>query len=315
MCCKGSDSVNKLLIIGSLNMDMVLGVPAIPRAGETLMGELRGYIPGGKGANQAVAAGRLGRGAAMIGMLGRDSHGEVLAKNLTQAGVDTAGIGFCDAPTGLAVINVSADGENNIIVIPGANARCDVDHIRAHEAMIADSEVVLLQMEIPHEAVFEAIRLAKKHGRTVVLNPAPAPERLPEDIYPLIDILCPNETELERLSGLPTGSTEEAEQAARALLERGAGAVLATVGKRGALLVTPGQTLEVPGFPVKAVDTTAAGDTFCAAFCTKLAEGAGMEESIRFANAAAAISVGRAGAQTSIPTLQETLAFLDMRAV
>ncbi len=307
--------MNKLLVIGSLNMDMVIHVPSIPRAGETLMGTLHGYIPGGKGANQAIAGGRMGPGTAMIGLVGRDQFGERLLDGLKEAGVDAYGVSVCPEPTGQAVISVSADGENSIIVLPGANERCDVSYIKDHEAQIAQSRVVLLQMEIPHPAVFEAIRLAKKHGCTVVLNTAPAPESLPDEVYPMLDYLCPNETELSRLSGLPVNDPAQAETAARALLDRGAAAVLATLGKNGALLVNREGALRVPGFSVKTVDTTAAGDTFCATFCRRLADGEPIKECIRFANAAAALSVTRPGAQSSIPTLEETAAFLRAQEV
>lgn len=191
--------MNKLLVIGSLNMDMVLRVQAIPRAGETLLCSKVSYIPGGKGANQACAGGRLTGSTAMLGMVGHDAHGSTLLQGLAQSSVSTASIAACDAPTGLAVINVADSGENSIVVIAGANARCDVPFIRQNTSLIASSTVVLLQMEIPPDAVFEAVRIAKQHGRTVILNPAPAPDSLPDEILPLIDVLMPNETELERL--------------------------------------------------------------------------------------------------------------------
>lgn len=307
--------MNELLVIGSLNMDMVIRVHTTPRAGETILGELQAYLPGGKGANQAYAAGRAGGKVAMLGKIGQDAFGTRLKEELVSAGVDVSALTACERPTGQAVINVTDAGENSIVVLPGANGACDVDFIRAHEALIADSEVVLLQMEIPHEAVFEAIRLAHAHGRKVLLNPAPAPERLPEAVLPLIDVLLPNETELERLSGLPVRDTASARAAAEALMSKGVGCVLATLGSRGALYCAADETIESPAFHVTAVDTTAAGDTFCACFALGMARGWPVRQALLYSNASSALSVTKPGAQPSIPTRAETLAFLAERGV
>lgn len=296
----------KILVIGSLNMDMVIPVKELPQRGETILGGSPDYIPGGKGANQACAAGKLGGTVTMLGKVGRDAMGQSLKENLAAAGVDVSHVEETpDAPTGMAVIYVSGGGSNSIVVIPGANGLCDRAYIEANEELIAASDIVVLQLEIPYEAVFQAIRLAKKHGRLVVLNPAPAPDSLPEEVIASLDYFTPNETELARIAGMPVGGVEEAIAAGKALVARGVGTVLATLGEAGALLVTAEEARVIPTLRVKAVDTTAAGDTFHGAFVTALGEGMEEAAAIAFGNKAAAISVTRKGAQTSIPSRQE----------
>ena len=296
----------KILVIGSLNMDMVISVRELPRRGETILGGSPDYIPGGKGANQACAAGKLGGTVAMLGKVGRDAMGRTLKENLAAAGVDVAHVEETpDAPTGMAVIYVSETGSNSIVVVPGANALCDRDYIEANEALIAASDIIVLQLEIPYEAVFRAVELAKKHGRLVVLNPAPAPDFLPPQVIAGLDYFTPNETELARIAGLPVGNTEEAVAAGKKLVSQGVGTVLATLGEAGALLVTAEEARVIPSLRVKAVDTTAAGDTFNGAFVTALSEGLDEAAAIAFGNKAAAISVTRKGAQTSIPSREE----------
>ena len=300
-----------ILVIGSLNMDTVVRAPHIPATGETIIGSFVANMLGGKGANQACAAGRLGSSAAMLGLVGRDAFGEELIAGLNRSNVDTSLIGRSEAPTGQALICVNDDGNNAIIVLSNANGKCDVDRVRAYEHEIAASRYIMLQMEIPEDAVMEAIRLSAKHGRGVILNPAPAKQALPTDILPLIDYLTPNETELSVLTGLPVNDPDEAAAAAKTLIAGGVKAVLATLGSRGALYVTADTVALYPAEKVKPVDTTAAGDTFNAAFAVRLAEGADIGEAIRFANTAAAISVTRRGAQPSIPTREEVDRFYE----
>ena len=296
----------KILVIGSLNMDMVIPVKDLPQKGETILGGSPDYIPGGKGANQACAAAKLGGSVAMLGKVGRDEMGRALKDNLSAAGVDVTHVEETDkAPTGMAVIYVSQSGHNSIVVVPGANGLCDAEYIRANEELIAAHDIIVLQLEIPHDAVFLAIRLAKKHRRLVVLNPAPAPDSLPSEVIAGLDYLTPNETELARIAGMPVGGTEEAVAAGKKLVAEGVGTVLATLGEQGALLVTGDRAQVIPTLKVDAVDTTAAGDTFNGAFVTALAEGRDEADAIAFANRAAAISVTRKGAQTSIPTREE----------
>ena len=247
----------------------------------------------------------------MLGMVGRDAAGSALIESLQAAGADTSLIGRSDRQTGQAVIAVNDEGNNAIIVLPGANADCGAALVSAHEAEIKDSRVIMLQFEIPADAVQRAACLGKKHGRTVVVNPAPAKGPLPADLLPLIDWLTPNETELSILSGLPVNDADEAVRASRKLIAGGVRAVLATLGSRGALYVTAQTDRLFPAARVRPVDTTAAGDTFNGAFAVRLAENAGIEEAVRFANAAAGISVTRRGAQPSIPGRAEVEAFLQ----
>ncbi len=296
----------KILVIGSLNMDMVIPVKELPQKGETILGGSPAHIPGGKGANQACAAGKLGGAVTMLGKVGQDGMGRALKENLAAAGVEVTHVEETpDAPTGMAVIYVGETGSNSIVVIPGANGLCDAAFIEANEELIAAHDIIVLQLEIPYDGVFRAIQLAKKHGRLVVLNPAPAPDSLPPEVIASLDYFTPNETEMARIAGLPVGGVEEAIAAGKKLVEAGVGTVLATLGEAGALLVTKETAQVLPPLRVQAVDPTAAGDTFNGAFVTALAEGMSQEEAIAFGNKAASISVTRKGAQTSIPSREE----------
>ena len=296
----------KILVIGSLNMDMVIPVKELPQKGETILGGSPAHIPGGKGANPACAAGKLGGAVTMLGKVGQDGMGRALKENLAAAGVEVTHVEETpDAPTGMAVIYVGETGSNSIVVIPGANGLCDAAFIEANEELIAAHDIIVLQLEIPYDGVFRAIQLAKKHGRLVVLNPAPAPDSLPPEVIASLDYFTPNETEMARIAGLPVGGVEEAIAAGKKLVEAGVGTVLATLGEAGALLVTKETAQVLPTLRVQAVDTTAAGDTFNGAFVTALAEGMSQEEAIAFGNKAASISVTRKGAQTSIPSREE----------
>ncbi|REK77724.1 ribokinase [Paenibacillus paeoniae] len=295
-----------ILIIGSLNMDLVLRVPYIPQVGETLLGRSMERVPGGKGANQAVAAAKLGANVTMLGKVGGDEFGAQLITNLNQAGVRTEGINLvAGASSGLAVIQVNDEGDNSIVVLAGANELCNKNFILSYEDQIKEAEMVILQMEIPHKAVYEAVDLAKKHQKTVILNPAPAPDSIPDHVLAQLDYLIPNETELMKLSGLPVNTVAEAEAAARELLAKGVRHVIVTLGGNGALLVNASEAVHVPARAVKAVDTTAAGDTFVGAFAVGLSEGKSVRESIHFATKVSSIAVTRAGAQTSIPERHE----------
>ena len=296
----------KILVIGSLNMDMVIPVKELPQKGETILGGSPAHIPGGKGANQACAAGKLGGAVTMLGKVGQDGMGRALKENLAAAGVEVTHVEETpDAPTGMAVIYVGETGSNSIVVIPGANGLCDAAFIEANEELIAAHDIIVLQLEIPYDGVFRAIQLAKKHGRLVVLNPAPAPDSLPPEVIASLDYFTPNETEMARIAGLPVGGVEGAIAAGKKLVEAGVGTVLATLGEAGALLVTKETAQVLPTLRVQAGDTTAAGDTFNGAFVTALAEGMSQEEAIAFGNKAASISVTRKGAQTSIPSREE----------
>ena len=297
----------KIAVLGSLNMDLVAHVHHLPQPGETIISSRFQTIPGGKGANQAVAAARLGAKVRMIGKVGGDSYGEQLLEGLAEAGIDTEGIER-EGTTGMALINVSDQGENQIVLVPGANNEVTVAYAAHHHDILTDCDVLLVQLEIPLDTVAYAVQTAHRLGKRIILNPAPA-QPLPEEILRCIDTLTPNETELELLTGLPVKTLPEIEAAAQKLLPKGPGRVIVTLGEKGALLARADGTLHIPACQVAAIDTTAAGDAFTAAFAVAQGRGMADEEAIRFASKAAAIVVTRHGAQPSLPTLEEVEAF------
>lgn len=299
----------KILIVGSLNMDIVVKVDNMPKVGETVMGWDLCYIPGGKGANQACAVGKLSGNAAMLGKVGNDTFGETLLESLQQANVDIAGIENSEATTGTALIWVNSQGDNSIIVTAGANAECDLPYIETHRQAILDADIVIVQMEIPQEAVYGLIRLAKELGKTVILNPAPAPADFPSALYPCIDYITPNETELEILSNMEVNTVGQIARAAETLLSKGVGKVVVTCGKLGAMLVDADGWNLYPVIDVPVTDTTAAGDSFNAGFAVALTEGKTEAGAIAFANKVATLVVTRPGAQSSIPTRAEVDSF------
>jgi ribokinase len=289
-------------------MDLIARAPRIPQAGETILGGDFYTAPGGKGANQAVAAARLGAQVSMVGRVGRDAFAQTLLASLTAAGVDHHHvIQDAQAATGVALIVVDDGGQNSIVVAPGANARLSPADVDAARAAIAAADVLLLQLESPLEAVARAAELAHAHGVTVILNPAPACD-LPAEMLAQVDVLVPNESETAILTGLPAGSKVEVQ--ATALLELGVGAALLTLGERGALLAQPEGIEHVPAFRVTPVDTTAAGDAFVGGFAAALAEGRSPVEAVRWGCAAGALATTKLGAQPSLPTRQEVEALL-----
>lgn len=297
-----------ILVVGSLNMDLVVSVPRHPRPGETLLGGAFHTFPGGKGANQAVAAARLGAPVGMIGRVGADKFGDALLATLQNDGVDTRWVQQdAQAASGVALITVSADGQNTIVVAAGANGRLSAQDVAAAEEAFMDAGAVVLQLEIPLPAVEAAARLGRKHGAVVVLNPAPA-QPLSAELLALADYLVPNQSELELLSG-----ETDLERGIRTLLERGVRNLVVTLGERGARWASAAGSVEVPAFAVRAVDTVAAGDAFVGAFAAALAEGRPVSEALLRGNAAGALSVTRAGAQPSLPTRAELEAFLRER--
>lgn len=300
--------MGKILVIGSANMDFVIRTPEIPLPGETVLGTSLTLIPGGKGANQAYAAGKLGAQTAMIGAVGNDTNGQALLQSLQSVGVDTSGMEILEKePTGAAFISVNDKGQNNIIVVPGANGRVTTEQIHAHEALFDESDIVVFQLEIPMETVVEAARIAKAKGKMVILDPAPAPEMLPDELIRNVDILKPNEHELARISGMPTDTPEHIRAAADAMFARGVKTLVVTLGGSGSALVEPGHMEVFPAHKVEVVDTTAAGDSFTAAFALSLTNGESCADAIRFASRVSSIVVTRKGAQTSIPSMAEVL--------
>jgi len=293
-----------IVVVGSLNMDIVVEASRPPIVGETLLGQSSHFIPGGKGANQAVAAARLGARTSMIGAVGDDSFGDELRKSLQNNGVDAAAIKTVQGvSTGIASI-LLAQGDNQIIVVPGANAFCSPDDILLHEGLIAQADIVVVQLEIPLETVEAAAAIAKKHGKTVILNPAPA-QALPDSLLRRSDYITPNRSELALLTGL---NTDEAkwEEAMKRLLEKGPNRVIVTLGSEGSAYMMQGADLSfVPAYRVAAVDTTGAGDAYNGGLAYALGIGNEVADAIRFATKVSALSVTKLGAQAGMPTLEE----------
>jgi ribokinase len=274
--------------------------------GETLHGNRFHMGFGGKGANQAVMAAKLGGAVTMVTKLGQDVFGENTLKNFTSWGVNTQHVHFTDqAFTGVAPIAVDAEGNNSIIVVTGANDLLTAEEVAAARPAIAASSILVCQLEIPPDINLAALRIAREEGVKTIFNPAPARSEIPQELYQLSDIFCPNETETELLTGMSVESLEEAENAARVLIERGAGVVILTLGERGSLLITGETTEHVPVEPVKALDTTGAGDAFVGSLAFFLAAGKSLSDSIKRANRIAAVSVQSSGTQTSFPEAKD----------
>jgi ribokinase len=299
-----ADASPGVAVVGSLNLDLVVQVPHHPRPGETVLGSSETRHPGGKGANQAVAAARLGQQVAMIGCVGNDASGRYLASALAEAGVDVAAVGVSDThPTGVAYITVDDTGENTIVVSQGANLTLTPAAIATSSDVLAAAAVTLLQLEVPLDAVAAAATTATG---TVVLNPAPATE-LPESLRAHVDVLVPNESELALLAGAAEADVRPdiATMTTRARSIAGPGVVVVTMGGDGALIAAATTATHVPAHPVEPVDTTAAGDSFCGALADALARGRGLGDAVRWATRAAAITVTRPGAQPALPTRAE----------
>ena len=299
----------KVVVVGSFNMDLVVKAGRRPQKGETLMGEVFGMFIGGKGSNQAIAAVRLGADVTMVGRLGTDLFGDTLMAAHAEEDICTDYvIRDREVGTGVASILIDANGDNSIVLVPQANMRLSVADIERASESIAAADVLLLQLEVPIAASQRAAEIAKSNGAAVVLNPAPAQE-LPDDFLAQVDILTPNEVETESLSGAKVSTATDAERAAKVLLDKGLSAVILTLGDRGALLLTPDLTQQVPAYIVEVVDTTAAGDAFCGALATGLARGENLINAVAFANAAGALAVTVLGAAPSMPTAAQVEAF------
>ena len=289
-----------ILVIGSSNTDMTAKTQELPRPGETVLGGVFTMGAGGKGANQAVAAQRLGGHVKFICKVGRDMFGDNAIAHYNKECLDTSGILRSDLPSGVALIYVDSHAENCIVVASGANGDLTEQDIEASKEAIKDCSILLLQLESPIPSVMKAAKMAHEFGAKVVLNPAPACP-LPDELFRYVDIFIPNETELSTFSGITVKDIESAEKAAKAMQQKGVGKLIVTMGSKGALICDNGEPVFVPAHKVKAVDTTAAGDTFCGALCVAISEGKSLKEAAEFACAASALTVQKMGAQNSIP--------------
>jgi ribokinase len=303
-----------IVVVGSLNMDMVIHVTQRPKVGETILGNDFFMSPGGKGANQAYAASLLGGSVSMIGCVGSDIFGFSLKKQLIKGGVNIEHIiEIKDVSTGVAFITLDKDGNNNIIVSPGANYRVTPELVREKEDIISKAKLLMVQLEIPLESVLEAVKIANKHQVPVLLDPAPA-QQLPDELLQMVDYITPNEIEMYQLTGIEVTDTKSAQVAAVSLIEKGIKTVFAKMGEKGVTVVNSNRSYYVEGNKVEVVDTTAAGDSFSGAIGVALINGMNVWSAAHFGNAVAAIAVTRKGALTSMPTKEEVETFLEKSA-
>lgn len=308
----------EVLVIGSLNMDLTVQVEALPAPGATVMGHGFRTSPGGKGANQAMAASLAGAPTRILGRLGRDPYAEALRHSLGQGGVATdALIEDPEAPTGVALITVEASGQNTIVVAPGANGRLTPADVEAAGPWFERAGILVLQHEVPAETVEKAVAQASARGVPVLLNPAPArPHPLPRQLLEQVTYLVPNETEAAAMTGIASlEKEEEIRSAAQQLAARGPRAVILTLGDRGAFGWLEGREVWIPPFPITAVDATAAGDAFVGGLAAELVRGTDLTQALRFASACGALAASRPGAQASLPRREEVLQFLAQRGV
>ncbi len=302
-----------IVVVGSINMDLVATVNHLPLPGETVAGHDFSTLPGGKGANQAVALAQLGANASLIGRVGSDSFGRQLLRGLLARGVETHSIATTeDMSSGVAMIAVDPAGENTIAIVPGANGRLTPDDIEEAEEVIAQARAVLLQLEIPIETVVKTLEIARRHHVFTVLDPAPAPNApLPDALY-AVDLISPNQSEARRLTGQSADDLAQAEAAAEILRQRGAEQVVIKMGALGALAINAaGQSRYIHGYEVDVVDTTAAGDAFTAALTLGCAEGMRLDRAVRFGCAAGALATTALGAQTAMPNRAEVVRLMD----
>ncbi len=304
-----------ICVVGSSNIDLISKVPRLPKLGETLIGDSFHLGYGGKGANQAVMAAKLGAQVTMVTKLGRDVFGDGTLKNYREQGIDDRYVLFDDRLfSGVAPIFVDTEGRNFIVIVPGANLGLTPADAHLARDAIRGAQIVICQLEVPIETTLEAFRIAKEAQASTpspltILNPAPAAE-LPDELLQLTDICAPNETETELLTGIAVHTLDDAERAAHKLVERGPKTVILTLGERGALVVSGEMTWHAPAVPVQAVDSTGAGDAFVGSLAVFLGEGLGLDQAVRRANAVAALSVMKIGTQVSFPKRPEADAFL-----
>ena len=295
-----------ICVVGACNIDLISYVPRMPAIGETLHGSRFQMGFGGKGANQAVMAAKLGANVSIVTKLGRDTFGEDTLKNFKSFNINTDHVHFTnDAFSGVAPIAVNPAGQNSIVIVTGANDLLTEAELEAARPVISRSNALVCQLEIPLHLTLKALSIAREEGVLTIFNPAPARKDLPAELYELSDIICPNEPETELLTGLPVGNDAEAETAARQLLNRGVKTVILTLGERGALIVDQHHARGIEAQKVTAIDSTGAGDAFVGSLATYLAQGVGLDESVKQACAIATMSVQKTGTQTSFPSSAE----------
>lgn len=299
-----------LLVLGSINTDLTTVAAEIPNIGETVIGKSFSQYAGGKGANQAVCAARLGSDVCFLGKVGNDAYGDFLLQEMEHSGIDVSRIEKCEQSTGIAAISVDAKGQNSIIVAPGANFSVDCEYVDRHVDAIEDCEIMLAQHETPIQTTEHAFHLAKERNRTTILNPSPA-QTISEALINATDILVPNEHELARLTGLQCHSLEEIWQAAQVLRRKGAGSIIITMGQQGAMYVGEGIEQVFPAFTVDVVDTTAAGDSFLGGFTTSYLKTGNLVEAITYGQMVASYSIQHKGAQNSMPYHDQLTAHMN----
>ncbi|WP_042273546.1 ribokinase [[Clostridium] dakarense] len=300
--------MKKICVIGSLNMDLVVKVDTMPKGGQTLIGSNFKEVPGGKGANQAVAMARLGANVSMIGKVGDDSFGQTMINALKNDNVDTRYINIEKGPTGVALITVDKNAENSIVVAPGSNYMVDESYIDENLDAIKNSDIVVTQLETPLETIKYALKKAKELNKYTILNPAPA-VKLEDELIENVDLLTPNETELEIISGIEINSEDDILKAAKVMIEKGVKELIVTLGSKGSLYINKEKSIFKNAYKVEAVDTTAAGDSYTGALSVAFANGKNVEEAMDFASKVGALSVMKEGAQSSLPTLNDVLNF------
>ena len=300
--------MKNICVIGSLNMDLVVNVDTMPKPGQTIIGSNFKEVPGGKGANQAVAMARLNGNVSMIGKVGEDGFGQTLINSLKNDKVDTTYIQTSKGATGVALITVDKNAQNSIVVSPGANFEVKEDDIDNNIEAIKNSDIVVLQLETPLNTIKYALNKAKELNKYTILNPAPA-VKLDDEIIKNVDLLTPNETELEIISGVSIETEEDIQKAAQIMIEKGVKELIVTLGSKGSLYIKKKKSMFKKAYKVEAVDTTAAGDSYTGALAVALSQDKNIEDAMDFASKVGALSVLKEGAQSSLPTLEDVKNF------
>lgn len=300
--------MKNICVIGSLNMDLVVNVDTMPKPGQTIIGSNFKEVPGGKGANQAVAMARLNGNVSMIGKVGEDGFGQTLINSLKNDKVDTTYIQTSKGATGVALITVDKNAQNSIVVSPGANFEVKEDDIDNNIEAIKNSDIVVLQLETPLNTIKYALNKAKELNKYTILNPAPA-VKLDDEIIKNVDLLTPNETELEIISGVSIETEEDIQKAAQIMIEKGVKELIVTLGSKGSLYINKEKSMFKKAYKVEAIDTTAAGDSYTGALAVALSQDKNIEDAMDFASKVGALSVLKEGAQSSLPTLEDVKNF------